>query len=155
MKRKVFFTVAVILITVALLLSVHSGGFAEDKYGSIKVKMSGFKNTKGRVSAALFNSPKGFPLALSSAFKRGFAVVKGAGAEVTFKNVPYGTYAVVVFHDENANGRPDMTDEGDPKEGFSISNYNPEKTGSPVFSTCSFKLNSSSKMINLKLKYND
>jgi uncharacterized protein (DUF2141 family) len=48
--------------------------------------------------------------------------VRNGRAVLWFRDVPEGTYAVNVFHDENSNERLDKGLFGIPKEGFGFSN---------------------------------
>jgi uncharacterized protein (DUF2141 family) len=53
----------------------------------------------------------------------GIALRAVAGMQsVVFTNLTPGTYAVIVFHDENDNGKLDKTALGMPIEAFAISN---------------------------------
>jgi uncharacterized protein (DUF2141 family) len=59
-------------------------------------------------------------------------------ASVSFEQIPYGTYAIKIFHDENSNGKLDTNFVGFPKEGFGFSNDAMGKFGPPTFDQASF-----------------
>ena len=61
-------------------------------------------------------------------------------ARVTFEGVPFGTYALKVFHDENDNGKLDTNFVGMPKEAFGFSNDAMGRFGPPDFDAASFEL---------------
>ena len=46
----------------------------------------------------------------------------GNSAICQFNDIPPGTYAIAVFHDENANGKLDKNFLGIPCEGYGASN---------------------------------
>lgn len=56
-----------------------------------------------------------------------------------FENVPPGTYAIMVMHDENNNNDMDVNDLGLPTEQYGTSR-NPAKIGPPIFSASKFKV---------------
>ena len=56
-----------------------------------------------------------------------------------FENVPPGTYAIMVMHDENNNNDMDVNELGLPTEQYGTSR-NPAKIGPPVFSASKFKV---------------
>lgn len=69
------------------------------------------------------------------------------GASFTFENVTLGSYAILVFHDENNNGTLDM-DGNMPSEAFGYSNYIMMRP--PTWKNCSFEVNED-KSIEVKL----
>lgn len=75
-----------------------------------------------------------------------------AQAELRFEGLPSGTYAVSLFHDENANGRLD-TVLGIPREGFGFSRNPPIRFGPPRFSAARFALTSGDSVERVRLKY--
>ena len=71
--------------------------------------------------------------------------------KASFKNIPYGIYAISVLHDENMSNKMDIGFFG-PKEGYAFS-YDPNGFGIPDFDECKFSLNKSTKIIDLDMKY--
>ena len=68
------------------------------------------------------------------------------GASFTFEGVTLGSYAILVFHDENNDGSLDM-DGNMPSEAFGYSNY--IMMGPPTWKNCSFEVNEN---VNLEVK---
>ncbi|MEX1368976.1 MAG: DUF2141 domain-containing protein [Nannocystaceae bacterium] len=96
---------------------------AEAETGTVRVEVSGLESTSGGVIAYLYGSKDDFPTEFSNAFRtRRIRELDGSRLTVRFKNVPHGTYAVVIVHDENGNGTLDRTMIGFPKEGVGASN---------------------------------
>ncbi|MEM1380008.1 MAG: DUF2141 domain-containing protein [Pseudomonadota bacterium] len=62
------------------------------------------------------------------------------GAEMTFENIPSGTYAISAFHDSNANQRLDFNSRGIPDEPTGNSGNARGFFGPPAFSQMKFTL---------------
>lgn len=96
------------------------------------------RNSTGTVACALFESPVGFPTEfLRSATNVMVIKVRHTQARCTFEDIPPGTYAIGVIHDENMNGKLD-TKLGIPTEGYGFSNDARELFGPPSFPAASF-----------------
>ncbi|WP_226986776.1 DUF2141 domain-containing protein [Chlorobaculum tepidum] len=121
--------------------------------GAITVRITGLRSTNGNLSVALFNAKKGFPGKYERAVRR--AKIPAAGSEplVVFGDIPYGTYAVAVQHDENANGKLDANFLGMPKEGVGSSNNPKSKFGPPSFDDASFVLDKKTMELTINLRY--
>ncbi len=78
---------------------------------------------------------------------------KSMTGQVVFEQLPQGTYAVSVVHDENKNGKLDFDAVGMPVEGYGASN-NPEKRmGPPNPEETSFALKQAPVTTEVKLIY--
>jgi uncharacterized protein (DUF2141 family) len=100
--------------------------------GCIRVSVSNLRNVNGLVGVALFRTNKGFPDKTEGAIE-GKSFSAKAGEEIVFDNLPYGTYAISVLHDENGNRKMDKNFIGIPKEGFGTSNNPKIRRGPPSF----------------------
>lgn len=122
--------------------------------GNITVHISELKENIGMLGVSLFTSEKGFPGDHSRACAKALKKVTGATDEVVFTNLPYGTYAVSVLHDENSNGKLDTTFLiGIPKEGIGVSNNPKARRGPPKYSDCMFTLDSKQLETKIAMKY--
>lgn len=120
----------------------------------IHVNILGIRNSKGSVDCALFDSPGGFPnKALTSAINLMAMKVRDTKARCDFESIPVGTYAIVVFHDENMNGKLDTNWIGIPKEGYGFSSNERGGGGSRTFADASFKYDGKSLDFTIKLNY--
>lgn len=105
----------------------------------IHVTILGIRNSVGTVDCALFDTPKGFPRdVLRSAMRLVAMKVPSSEARCDFEDVPAGTYALVVLHDENMNGRVDSNWIGIPKEGYGFSNDARSSLSAPSFKDAGF-----------------
>ena len=117
-----------VVILVFLLLGASTRLMAQSGTATLTVRVTGVRNNKGRIALALFQGEAGFPGDKSKAMHSQQAEIdnKIGGAKFVLQGIPYGVYAVSVFHDENMNGKLDKNFVGAPKEGYGASN-NPRK----------------------------
>ena len=76
----------------------------------------------------------------------------GPAATCHFDNVPFGDYAIVVFHDENRDGEFNQNWMGMPKEGYGFSD-NPSALKKPVFEDAKFVVEQPVVELTIKLNY--
>jgi len=130
-----------------LILLLPMTIFAQHK---VTLHITNVKNTNGEIRAALYNTTEDF-LKFDKVFKA--AAVKAIKGKTTLmiEDIPSGTYAIAVFHDENSNKKLDTNFMGIPKEplGFSIGKM--KTFGPPSFKECSFELDSN-KEITIEIK---
>lgn len=119
--------------------------------GSIDVEISGINDPKGLMSIGLYSNEKGFS-DKGKEYKGTDVKVTGQTVVYTFKDVPFDTYAIAIFHDTNSNGKLDKNFLGIPKEGHAFSNNVFGTFGPPDFKDASFVL-TGKKMIKIKMRY--
>ncbi|PWW83204.1 hypothetical protein CR164_01190 [Prosthecochloris marina] len=108
--------------------------------GRIAIRIDNIRNSEGALNIALFTSEKGFPDKPEKAFALASIATKESPGEIVIENIPYGTYALSVLHDENENQKMDKTWIGKPKEGFGTSNNPKVRFGPPKFDESGFVL---------------
>ncbi len=104
--------------------------------GTLTVTARGFKNNQGAAAAHLFN--KGQMMTLPG-YQQKSAEIKNGSAVFAFTGLPFGEYAVFVYHDENKNGQLDKAG-GVSAEGFGQSGSGARTVGPPGFDDCKFEL---------------
>jgi uncharacterized protein (DUF2141 family) len=120
----------------------------------IHVTVLNIRNGTGTVDCALFDAPKGFPVdVLQSAMRLVAMKVPNTEARCDFEDVPSGTYALVVLHDENMNGKLDTNWLGIPKEGYGFSQNAKASFGAPSFSDASFAYDGETLAMTITLRY--
>jgi uncharacterized protein (DUF2141 family) len=120
----------------------------------IHVKVLGIRNSKGTIACALFESPGGFPVDyLHSATNIMVIKIRDRQARCDFEDMPKGTYALAVVHDENMNGKLDTNFLGIPTEGYGFSNDATGAIGAPSFSAASFPYNGQDLDLTMSLHY--
>ncbi len=106
----------------------------------LAITMAGFRNEKGVAQVTLFNRANGFPHKPDLAFMHGSSPIVTGVSQITFEQVPFGTYGVGVIHDENANERMDTNFLGKPQEGYGASNDARGRFGPPSFEDARFSV---------------
>ncbi len=137
-----------------VLMLVIPAAFAQSSCPGIHVKILNIRNSAGTVDCALFESPIGFPIEfLHSATNVMVIKVRKAQARCDFEDIPPGTYAIAVIHDENMNGKLDTNWLGIPTEGYGFSNDVKALLGPPSFSAASFSYDGQNLDLTISLHY--
>ncbi len=155
MNTRIFalFFIAAMMMPGAAPLARENEGEAGDVPGfDISVTVTNIRSDRGHVLLGLFSSADGFPSKSDKAFARVSVTIKDGIATAEFKDVPAGTWAVGVLHDENDNFKIDRIAGGIPKEGFGASNDAKAIFGPPRFKAASFEL-TGDKSISIRMKY--
>ena len=119
------------------------------------VKILNIRNSVGTVACALFDSAQGFPEDyLRMATNVMVIKVRQDQARCDFEDIPPGTYAMAVVHDENMNGKLDTNFLGIPREGYGFSNDAVGPLGAaPPFSAASFHYDGRNVDLAMRLRY--
>lgn len=81
------------------------------------------------------------------------AAAPASQSTVRIRDVPPGTYAIQVFHDENGDGKLDRGRFGRPLEGMAFSRDAPMRLGPPRFSDAAFRLGDDNARATLTMRY--
>lgn len=137
-----------LVLVCILFLTLSSFNNQKAETYSLKVEVKGLQNSKGVVQFALYNKDGSIPDEnFEKYYKIGKTTIKGNAAQFVFKNLPKGTYAVNILHDENENGK---IDKGFvlPIEGIGFSNFTKIGLGNkPNFKKASFEVNVDKRLI--------
>jgi uncharacterized protein (DUF2141 family) len=120
---------------IVVVLSLLFNWLQTDSSGTLTVEIKGIKNVKGDIRVALYNVKEDF--LTNRLFTGQIAKVRGESALVQFTNLPFGSYAISVFHDENENGKLDTGLFGVPKEPYGFGNDSMGVLGPPDFEEAS------------------
>lgn len=102
----------------------------------LEVVVEGFRNSGGFMMIGLFNDEVGYDNE-EDRFAGLKAPVNTEREIVVFEDIPVGTYAIKMYHDENESGEIDSNFIGIPKEPYGFSN-NPGGMGVPTFDAAAF-----------------
>ncbi|MCG8634549.1 MAG: DUF2141 domain-containing protein [Desulfobacterales bacterium] len=146
MNPSTLFLTIIILLTPAFAAANQPSS----SQGSIAVEITGFENSQGVARVALANSRENYE---SETPFRGFnfKIVNNRVSE-TITGLPYGEYAVKVYHDENQNNEMDTRMFGIPTERYGFSNDARGSFGPPEFEKASFRLDSRKLEITFKVQ---
>ncbi len=118
--------------------------------GCLEVVVTGARNDRGVIRAALFQGSEGFPGKDEQAIGRLVAPASTGPVTFLFKDIPPGEYAVAILHDEDNNGKMRSNWLGMPREGYGTSN-NPE--GRPKFKKSRFEMTTQTLRLEIRLVY--
>lgn len=117
----------------------------------LHVHVVGLRNSKGGVVCSLFSRPAAFPEHKS--LREVEVSISNDAAWCSFRGLPAGKYAMVVFHDENNNHKFDRDALGIPLEGYAFSNNVHATLGPPTFSQASFKYHGGEQWLTITMTY--
>jgi uncharacterized protein (DUF2141 family) len=119
-----------------LALLLPSASLAESK-GEIRVKVLGLRSDQGELRFALYARKETFATKDGPVVK-GARPIKNGRCEFVIPAVPYGTYAIIVGHDVNRDGKIDENPFSPELKG--ISNYSGKILWFPSFDKAKFQL---------------
>jgi uncharacterized protein (DUF2141 family) len=125
----------IILLSILLISPIKTFAF------DINVEILNVKNNIGKIYIALYNSKDTF-LVRSKMYKGLIREAESNTMTCTFQNIPKGTYAIALFHDENLNEKLDKNFFRIPTEGYGISNNAQPMFGPPRFDNAKFNVDS-------------
>jgi uncharacterized protein (DUF2141 family) len=144
----------------AVLLLVASPAAALD----LKLIVAGVRSSTGSIMIGLYDSEAHYESALKNASEVGLLnetsrlvgismrAIRGTQS-VVFTGLAPGPYAIIVFHDENDNGKLDTNFFGVPVEGYGFSNNAKAIFGSPAFDEVAVTLDRADKLVTINLIY--
>ncbi|WP_282018912.1 DUF2141 domain-containing protein [Salegentibacter mishustinae] len=137
--------------TIAILFSLFlcQIAFAQtETTGNIVVSVENLSSKEGKVYFALFNEDN---FLKKAPIQGEVSEIKEGVAQITFSEVPSGTYAITAYHDKNGNQQMDFESNGMPKENYGVSNNQMNLYGPPLWEDAKFEFDGSEK--NLKLQF--
>lgn len=136
------------LLSLFLMGMISLNAQQKNETFNVTVNISNFKNNKGLVLVSLCNTKETF---LVGGIKSAKLKITNKSCSITFKDLPKGTYAISMFHDENENNKLDTNFLGIPKESYGCSNNARGHFGPPKWEDAKFEINHSNIIQNIKL----
>jgi uncharacterized protein (DUF2141 family) len=124
---------------------------SQEAKGTLTIVLSGFNNDNGKALLVLCDSKENYDKS-AGCFRSAQEKIKIGKVELTFKDIPFGYYAVKVYHDENGNDKLDTGIFGIPLEAYGFSNNARGVFGPPKYEDAQFLLNKAELTINISLK---
>ena len=131
----------------------------------LRITVEGIRSPHGTILIGLYDNIESFTRAIELSDKEGFlndpnrfaAVALRANAAmksaVVFTNLDPGQYAIILFHDENGNGKLDKNALGVPTEPYGFSNNVQGFLGPPAFKKAVMQVNADDKAVRIVLIY--
>jgi uncharacterized protein (DUF2141 family) len=135
----------------ALLLASLSIPPASAENATLTLSLHGIKEATGNLRAGLYREPETFRKEDKAVQVISQAASAGE-AKLVFKDVPPGRYAIMAYHDENADNRLNLRLGMFPTEGYGLSN-NPSVFGPPKFADSAFEVLVPETAVDIKLSY--
>lgn len=144
----------VALSAVVVFANLPATTVAGSSCPGIHVKILDIRNSTGSAACALFESSEGFPNKfLRYATNIAMIKIRNTEARCHFLNIPPGTYALAVIHDENMDGELATNWLGVPKEGYGFSNDAKAMMSAPSFEDASFPYEGKTLDMTITLNY--
>ena len=131
---------------VALCGLLAAAALAQDR-GEIRVKVVGLQSDQGALRFGLYNRKETFATD-GGAIVGGMRPIKNGQCEFVIPDLPYGTYALIVAHDVNGDGKIDRSPFSPELKG--ISHYTGKVLWFPSFDKAKFRLDRAS--INVEIR---
>src|SRR5579859_4764788 len=148
---------ALIALTLAIAAHARIARAGSERAGEsenrLLVRVVGLRNNQGDVRCTLFSSAEDFPTNSDLLATTVTAPIAERTALCEFSAIAPGTYAVVLFHDENSDGKFNRDWLGMPKEGYGFSNDAPTRWHAPRFDAASFQFTGGISEILVHLRY--
>lgn len=137
----------------ALTLSLASAEPAEGP-ATLVVEVGKLRNLKGLLRCQIFDKADGFPSERPKAKVKVDQTPGGNFVTCTFNDLPAGTYAVAVLHDEDQDGVLATNFLGMPQEGYGASNNKLPGMSAPTFEDSRLRIEAGERrVIKVELRY--
>ena len=127
------------LLAITIIL-IGLNAVKAQRTGTLKVKVTNLESTEGVVKVGVYDSETNYMI--NTCFSKEVIIESKESVEVSFDNVPFGKYAISVYHDSNGNNELDSNFLGIPSEDYAFSNNADGRFGPPDYEKCVFELNS-------------
>ncbi|MGM0593735.1 MAG: DUF2141 domain-containing protein [Pseudomonadota bacterium] len=124
---------------------------AQATAAELTVTIVGIENSKGHIRLALYNDPENFRDE-EKVFRSANQVAEAGSVTFTFNELDAGDYGIIVYHDDNDDGKMNRFLGMVPTEGYGLST-NPEVSGPPDFDDARFTLEEGGSAITINLNY--
>lgn len=132
-------------------------GFSSNSFGqsgnlqNLRIRVSNIQSVKGNILIAVYNSSQKFPgnEMVTGKIER---VTRSGEMTIIVEEVPFGQYAVSIFHDENSNKTLDSNFLKIPTEPYGFSNNARGRFGPPDFEDARINFNSNQQVFEIRLK---
>lgn len=119
--------------------------------GSLSVTLTQVRDARGQLRVGLYQDPKTFRKEAQAFAVQQVPATPGT-VQVRFTNLPPGRYAIMAYHDENADGELNRRLGMFPTEGYGLSN-NPKVMGPPQFEDSAFQVPAAGQAVSIEIRY--
>jgi uncharacterized protein (DUF2141 family) len=139
-----------IVLSLLFAISISHAGFAQSYTLTVEITdMKVIEESMARI--AVYNSEETY-FNSDQIFRSGAFEVKETVGSFTFEDMPEGTYAITIYHDEDNDGEMDRRWYGPPKEGYAFSNNYHSAFKPASFEDAAFEVKEDTR-ISVKMRY--
>ena len=138
------------ILLVGLFLALETRG--QSTPTTLKVSITGANSDAGSIRILVFSKPSGFPDQVKQAVRSISLPPKSGKANFKLTDLPAGTYAIGVIHDQDNNGKLSTNAVGYPTEKFGFSNNPKVYFGPPSFEKAAFVLGKTAVSLEIDLR---
>ena len=149
--KKIFAMMGICILFLSATIAYSANIQGSVKSGVLMIIVDGFKNDKGFAKIALSNSSESYKNDAKAFMSKKVQIINSK-AMVSLKDVPFGEYAIKVYHDENGNGQLDKSIFGKPIEAYGFSNNATAMFGRPDFKKAAFILDKAEMTITIHVE---
>ncbi|MFP4093376.1 MAG: DUF2141 domain-containing protein [Cyclobacteriaceae bacterium] len=120
-----------------------------EEISKVQVIVEGIETDKGNIRLAFYDSPETFT---EKPIKTAEVPVNGKSKIETEIEIPYGAYAIAVYHDINSNGKLDTKIFGIPSEPYGFSNDYRPTMSKPDFEDALINIEKPTMTVRLKVE---
>jgi uncharacterized protein (DUF2141 family) len=134
---------------------LFGAGCCQAETARLRVQVEGVQNAEGDLRASLYAGPEGFRKEAQALRRLSVPARSGASSgetELVFDDLSPGRYAVMVYHDANADQQLNLRFGMFPLEGYGLSN-NPKVMGPPKFEDSAVAVGEGDNRITVRLAY--
>lgn len=136
------------IVLISALLGISALAAADT--GRLTVELTGMKSDEGRLVYAMWSGPEGW--LESNTAREGSSPISAGRSILEFDDLPFGEYAISVYHDRNNNGKLDTGLFRMPKEPLGTSNDAKIRFGPPKYEDAVFLLDQPELHIQIPVK---
>ncbi len=107
--------------------------------GTLQIQVQNIQSTAGVLRIALFNRSEGFLEDENAVMAQELDIKQKGSMYFQLPDLPFGKYALAIYHDLNNNKKLDTNAFGVPKEPYAFSNNARAKWSSPTFDESAFQ----------------
>jgi len=141
-----------VITSIMILFSIQFAFAQNSKTGNLTVIVTGIESNEGVVKIGLYNSRENYE-GKEKPFKGLKVTIENRKAIGAFENIPFGVYAVKLYHDENSNGKLDKNFLGIPTEDYAFSNNASGTFGPADYDDAKFIFNKNKMKIEITISY--
>lgn len=149
--------VTVLLFALPLLLVPEPIGFSDgnadfaETRGELRLAIVGLTSNDGVVSVGLYDTEEDYS-AISNSFRKAKLPIVDRRCQWVVQDLPYGDYAVMLYHDENGNHELDTNVLRLPSEPYGFSNNARPRLSLPPYEKTKFMVQAKTTALEIQMQ---